>query len=158
MALTEKLERNLDLKSVYMEIPIKHRYTLGVGGEKFFRALKDEGKILASRCPECDSWFLPPSIFCEQCFAKMEEWKDVGLSALVVSFTVAHLGLDGKRLKEPVVYALLGWPGVEGGLIHKLGEVKPEEVYVGMKVKAKLAAVKARKGLLTDIIHFAPEK
>jgi len=158
MALIEKLEKNTELKSVYMEIPLSHRYTLGVGAEKFFRALKDDGEILAGKCPECEEWFLPPAIFCEQCFARMEEWKDVGLTGLVTSFTVAHFDLEGKKLPIPQVYALIGWPGVEGGLIHKLGEVKPEEVFIGMKVKARLVGKKDRKGLITDILYFAPEK
>lgn len=158
MALIEKLEKNMELKSVYMEIPLQHRYTLGVGGEKFFRALKDNGEILASYCPECEQWFLPPAIFCEKCFSKMEKWKNVGLTGVVVSFTIAHYDLEGKKLDVPQVYALIGWEGIEGGLIHKLGEVKPDEVFIGMQVKAKLAPKKERKGLITDILYFAPEK
>jgi len=158
MPLIEKLEKNLELKSVYMEIPLNYRYTLGLAGERFFRALKNEGKILASKCPECGVWFLPPAIFCERCFSKMEEWKEVGLSCQVKSWTIAHYGLDGKRLIEPVIYAFLAWEGVEGGLIHKLGEVKPEEVHKGMRVKAVLAPKNKRKGLITDIIYFKLEK
>jgi hypothetical protein len=88
----------------------------------------------------------------------MEEWKDVGLSAVVASYTVAHVGLDGKKLAAPEIFALLGWPGVEGGMLHRLGNVSPEEVGIGMKVKAKLAAKKDRQGLITDILYFAPEK
>lgn len=158
MALIEKLDRNLDLKSVFMKIPLNHRYTLGVGGEKFFRALKEQDKILASYCPECKLWFLPPAIFCERCFSQMERWKDVGFSAEVKSFTAAHYDLEGRKLGEPELYAFLGWRGIEGGLIHRLGEIKPEKVSIGMKVKAKLAAKKQRKGLITDIIYFIPEK
>jgi len=156
MSILEKWERNVDLKVVSGEIPVKWRYTLGVAGERFFRALKDEEKIMASYCPECRLWFLPPAIFCERCFSEMKEWKDVGVVAQVKSYTVAHYDLDGKKLDEPLVYAHLCWKGVEGGLIHKLGEVKPEQVKIGLKVKAKFAPKDQRKGLITDILYFAP--
>lgn len=158
MALIEKLEKNTELKSVYMEVPLQHRYTLGVGAERFFRALRDKGEILASRCPKCEKWFLPPAIFCEQCFARMSELKDVGLEGQLLSFTVAHYGLDGKKLDKPEIYGLIGWDGVEGGLIHRISEVELKDVFIGMKLKAKLLPKKDRKGLITDIMFFVPEK
>ncbi len=158
MPVLDKWERNIDLKVVSGEIPVKWRYTLGAGGERFFRALKEEGKILASYCPGCKLWFLPPAIFCERCFSEMEQWKDVGLIAEVKSYTIAHYSLEGERLAKPEIYAFLVWEGVEGGLIHRLGEIEPKQVKIGMKVRAKLAPKTKRKGLIGDILYFAPGK
>ena len=154
MALVDKFERNIDLGITSGKVPVSWRYTLGVGGEKFFRALMDKGQVLASYCPRCEQWFLPPSIFCEKCFSRMDKFKDVGTTAEVKSYTVAHYGLDGNKLKEPVVYALLSWPEVEGGFIQKLEDVKPEEVAIGMPVKAKIK--KGAKKFTAADVSFKP--
>ena len=45
-------------------LPVPSRYTYGLAGERFFRALKDEGKIMGSYCPDCDHTYVPATIFC----------------------------------------------------------------------------------------------
>ena len=37
----------------YGNLPVTSRYTFGIAGEKFFRMIKDEGKIMGTRCPKC---------------------------------------------------------------------------------------------------------
>jgi uncharacterized OB-fold protein len=44
----------------------------------------------------------------------------------------------------------------DGGLVHYLGEVKPEAVYVGMPVQAKFKPKKERVGSILDIAYFKP--
>jgi len=43
------------------------------------------------------------------------------------------------------------------GFLHLLGEVKPEEVRIGMRVKAAWVEPRLRKGSITDIKYFVPE-
>ena len=38
-------------------------YTSGVAGERFFVALRDQGKMLASRCTACGLDYLPARLF-----------------------------------------------------------------------------------------------
>jgi len=42
------------------------------------------------------------------------------------------------------------------GMLHLLGEVSPEEVAVGMKVKAVWKPQGERQGAITDIRYFRP--
>ena len=53
------------------DIPVHHRYTLGVAGGLFFRAMRDERCLLASRCSNCREAFLPPKLYCERCFEEI---------------------------------------------------------------------------------------
>ena len=53
------------------DIPVHHRYTLGVAGGRFFRAMRDERCLLASRCSNCREAFLPPKLYCERCFEEI---------------------------------------------------------------------------------------
>jgi len=43
-------------------------------------------------------------------------------------------------------------------LLHKLGEVEPANVCVGLEVEAVLKPKKDREGKITDILYFKPAK
>ena len=62
----EKVDRSDAVLHRRGDIPIHHRYTMGVAGERFFRAMRDEKRLLASRCPGCRTAFLPPKMYCER--------------------------------------------------------------------------------------------
>jgi hypothetical protein len=150
----EKSGRLEEAKRVRGEVPIEHRYTVGLAGERFFREMRDRGRLLASRCPSCRQAFLPPRIYCERCFEETGEWIPVEGPGYVKGFTVLHLSLEEERLEEPAVVALVGWEGVRGGLIHRLGEVRAEEVRIGIPVEPVWA--EERTGSLKDIMYFRP--
>ena len=58
--------------------------------------------------------------------------------------------------KEPVIMAMIRLDGTQGGVVHYLGEIKPEDVTIGMAVQAVLKPKKERKGSITDIKYFKP--
>ena len=144
-----------EIKHWYGDMICDYTYTLGLAGEKFFLGLK-EGKILGTRCPRCGAVWVPPSLYCPDCFEELTDWVEVSDEGTVFTFTVAHLGPDGKPLEEPEIYAFILLDGADGGILHKLGEVRPEEVYIGMRVKAVWAPEAERKGAITDIRYFKP--
>ena len=45
---------------------------------KFLTALRDEKKIMGSKCPKCNKVFVPPRASCEQCFGPIKDWVAVG--------------------------------------------------------------------------------
>jgi hypothetical protein len=149
----EKIARPADARQLRGDIPVHHRYTLGVAGERFFKALRDERVILATRCPKCGEAFLPPKMYCEGCFEETSEWVPVTELGYVKSFTVLHHSLDEERLEKPEIVALIAWEGVRGGIIHRLGEIRGE-VRIGMAVEPVWA--EERKGSPQDIVHFRP--
>lgn len=131
-------------------------YTPGIAGDKFFKALRDDGKFLATHCEPCKHTYLPPRMYCERCFSTLDKWVEVQPSGIVDTFTLVHEDRDGMKLSEPVLVAFIRIDKTNGGLIHKLGGIDPKSVKVGMKVKAVLMDKANRKGGLTDIEHFAP--
>jgi Predicted nucleic-acid-binding protein containing a Zn-ribbon len=52
--------------------------------------------------------------------------------------------------------AFIKMEGVHGGLIHRLGEVEPEEVEIGMVVEAVFRPQEEREGSILDIKYFKP--
>ena len=136
------------------EMPVTSRYTFGLGGERFFRALKDEGQILGARCEECDITYVPGRAFCERCMAELDDWFDVGAFGEVETFTFVFEDLDGNGLEEPEIVAFVRI--ADGGLIHRLGEIDLEDVEIGMPVEAVLKPESEREGGIEDIVFFRP--
>ena len=152
----EKPHRFVDLRAWFGKKTEHYRYTQGVAGERFFREIKENGKLLGTRCPKCGRVFLPPRLYCEDCMEYTTEWVPIEGPGHVETYTVLHRDLDDKPLETPRVLAFITWPGIEGGLIHDLGEVEPDEVYVGMPVEPVFKPQEEREGKITDIRYFKP--
>src|SRR3989440_10045840 len=91
-------------------------YTSGVAGEKFFVTLRDEGRLLASRCTACGLDYLPARLFCEDCFAELTESVEVPGEGRVTAVSVAHVDRTGAPLSKPQVWAFVTFRGVRGGV------------------------------------------
>lgn len=72
--------------------------------------------------------------------------------------TVAYVNVDGTKLKKPIIWAMVKIDKVHGGFVHKLGEVDPEDVEIGMRVEAVFKEKKERVGSMLDIKYFKPVK
>lgn len=149
------LERDPKAPGAWLgNMPVTSRYTFGLAGERFFRTIKEEGRILGTRCGHCERTYVPATIFCERCLSKLDEWVDVGTSGEVHSYTLLYEDRDGTRREVPeiVAFVRLG----DGGLVHRLGEVEPETVSIGMRVQAVFKPAAEREGSILDIVHFQP--
>jgi uncharacterized OB-fold protein len=136
------------------DLPVTNRYTYGLAGEKFFRTIKDEGKFLGTYCPHCDHTYVPAAAFCERCLGKLDDWVDVGTIGDVVTYTVLNVSLDGSPLDKPEVIAFIRFG--DGGLIHRLGEIEPEQIEIGLMVEAVFLPASKRTGSILDIKYFKP--
>jgi uncharacterized OB-fold protein len=135
-------------------LPVTSRYTFGIAGERFFRSIKDEGRILGTYCRNCDHLYVPPAIFCERCLSALDEWEDMGTCGEVHTFTVLYEDEHGAPQEEArvVVFVCFG----DGGLVHYLHGVDPENVEIGMIVEAEFKPKSERTGSIMDILHFKP--
>jgi uncharacterized OB-fold protein len=131
-------------------------YTAGVAGEHFYIALRDEEKLLATRCDKCKITFMPPRLYCDKCFAELGNFREVPSTGVIESYTITYFDRDGHSLSEPEVLAFVKIDKTDGGLIHRIGEIKPESLKIGTKVTAVFETKKDRKGALTDIKYFKP--
>jgi len=136
------------------EMPVTSRYTAGLAGEKFLRAIKDEGKILGSHCDRCGVTYVPARQFCERCMDELNETIDVGTEGEVHTFTLLFENLDGSPREEPEIVAFISLG--DGGLVHKLDEVHLDDIDIGMPVEAVFKQKAEREGSVLDIMYFRP--
>jgi uncharacterized OB-fold protein len=154
MSLTERLQFAHEARAWQGAIPLQSRYSMGIAGERFFREIKDNARLLATYCPQCDYTYLPPRAYCERCFAELTDWVEVPPLGIVYSYTVLYQDLEEQPLKEPLVVAFVRLPGCDGGLIHLLEGVPPDEVCIGMPVRVVFK--RKREGSILDIAGFRP--
>jgi uncharacterized protein len=149
------LERNPHASPSWQgAFPITSRYTFGLAGERFFRAIKEDGLILGTHCHNCKHTYVPAATFCERCLTELEDWIDVGTAGEVVTYTLLYVNYDGTPRTSPqlVAFIRLG----DGGLIHRLEEVDPEQLFIGMQVEAVFKPPAERQGSILDIAYFKP--
>jgi len=153
----DKITNPLNLNHLVGDMECDYIYTAGIAGEKFFIALRDEEKFLATPCKKCGITYLPPRMYCEICFDSLEEYVEVPTSGVVDTFTMTYEDRDGQKLDTPVLVVFIRIDNTDGGIIHQLGEVDAGNVKVGMRVLAVFRDKSKRSGGLTDIVYFKPE-
>jgi uncharacterized protein len=137
---------------------LKYSWSTGVAITRFLQELKDK-KIIGRKCYKCKRVLVPPRMFCEDCFRSTDEWVYVKDTGTVNTYSVAHVGTDASRLKEPMYIAVINVDGPTNGMgfLHYLGEIKSEkEIKVGMKVQAVWKPEDERVGSILDIKYFKP--
>jgi uncharacterized OB-fold protein len=134
------------------DLPVRFRYTPGIGVTAFLEALRDRGVLLGSRCSSCELTYLPARLFCERCFAELTADTECGPDGTLESFTVAHVGLDGEPLPEPVTYALVKLDGADTVIVHRL--IGADAPGIGMRVRTVIR--ERRTASIDDIEGFTP--
>ncbi len=158
MAFTEKMSKNTTPTAWEGEIPVNFVYTYGIAGEEFFRAIKEKGTFLGTRCDEDDVTFVPPKAYCDRCLEPLTKYIDVGTVGYVDTFTVSFKNMDGTTKDRPRILAMIKIEGTDGGIIHYLEGISIEEVALGLPVQAIFKPKSQRTGAITDIVGFGPCK
>jgi uncharacterized OB-fold protein len=149
------LERDKNApQSWHGNLPVTSRYTFGLAGEKFFRSIKDNGKLMGTHCPKCERIYVPAALFCERCLSELDEWIDVGTVGEVHTYTLLYENYDGTPRTDPEIVAMISFG--DGGLIHRLGKIDTDDIEIGMMVKAVFKPPDQREGSILDIVHFEP--
>jgi uncharacterized OB-fold protein len=150
----QKERRYLDIQ--YNFVP-RYSWAAGVAISRFLDELK-EGRIFARKCNQCGRTLVPPRMYCEQCYRPTDEWVQVKDTGTINTFSISHVGTDARRLKTPILVAVIDIDGASPGMgiLHNLGEVEPSNISIGMKVQAVWKQPSERQGAITDIRYFKP--
>lgn len=143
--------------AVDFTVQARYAWDTGIAIGRYLEGLK-EGKILARTCTACRRVLVPPRMFCEQCFRPTDEWVQVKDTGTVNTFSICYVSWDMRRLADPEIPAVIEIDGASPGIgiMHKLGDVDPESVHTGMRVRAVWRPEEEREGSILDIRHWAP--
>lgn len=143
----------------WWEPEVQYSWSLGPAMSRFLQELK-AGRIVGRKCKKCRRVIVPPRMFCEHCYSPTDEWIYLKDTGTVETFSISYLDADARRIKEPILIGVVSIDGAapKHGFMHYFGGMKPEELHIGMKVKAVWKPEKEREGAITDIKYFEPLK
>ncbi len=156
MPLLEKIGHHAQALHWTDSIPLEYHYTVGVAGEEFRRELKENGKFLATKCPECCKAYVPARMFCPSCFVETKERVTISKPGYVYSLTEVPKTRAGKH--RLMIVAVVKFQGFEGGIVHGLEVSDARKATIGMRVEPVLKEAGVRTGALTDIVAFKPAR
>ena len=136
-------------------VDARYEWDAGVAVGRFLDGLA-QGRILGRECRGCGRVLVPPRMFCERCFRATDSWVDVRHTGSVETFSICHVAWDMTPLDEPQLPAVISIDGSDGGFLHVLGEVAPDDVRVGMAVETVWKPEIERTGSILDIAYFRP--
>lgn len=58
----------------------------------WFERFLDEGKLMGSRCTECNALFAPPRPLCPKCYGSKMEWTEMKGTGRLAAFTCIAVG------------------------------------------------------------------
>ena len=136
----------------------EYAWDAGVAIGRYLAELK-AGRIIGVRCRHCRRTVVPPRTVCEWCFKPMSEWVYLQDTGTVNTFSLCYVTWDMVRIKDPLIPTVIEIDGASPGMgiLHLLSEVDPQEVKIGMRVKAVWKPAEEREGAITDIKYFKPE-
>jgi uncharacterized OB-fold protein len=139
------------------EMKADFAWDTGIAIGAYLAALK-EGFLLGGYCQTCRKTVIPPRTVCEWCFRPMDSYVRLEDTGTVNTFSLCYVTWDVKRIEKPELPAVIDIDGASPlhGIMHKLGEVDPEDIYIGMRVKAVWKPPEEREGAITDILYFKP--
>jgi uncharacterized OB-fold protein len=154
--------RSRDFKSgkvltVDDEYRVAYAWDAGIAIGAYLDGLRD-GKLLASVAPGSGRTMVPPRTFCELSWTPSQKLVELPGTGRINTFSLSYVNWDATRRESPLMPAVIELDGAsEGmGILHMLGNVDPQEVEIGMPVRAVWRPEGEREGSITDILYFEP--
>ncbi len=94
-----------------------------------------EGRLMGTKCKSCGEIYFPPRADCTKCMASDMEWRRHSGKGKLVTFTTIHAAPTGFEDMAPYTIGVVDLQ--EGGrLLAWVEGIKPEELKIGMELKA----------------------
>lgn len=133
------------------QISVPYTWWVGETGSRFLISLRDDQKILGTKCGKCGTVYVPGRKNCGHCFVDMNEWVNVADEGVIEGFTIVHYSQVVQPVKPPFAYALIKLDGADVGFLHLIKK-DLDKLKKGLRVKAKFKA--ERTGSILDIDSF----
>ncbi len=129
-------------------VRLHYMHTASPGESAYLRGLA-EGRLLGQRCGVCGQVYVPPRGTCPADGVPTHEEVELPDSGTVTSFCIVNVGYPGQRVTPPYVAAAVLLDGADIAFQHLILGCDPDDVRMGMRVRAVW-------GDVGSVSHFAP--
>ena len=148
-----------DIFEIKWKTDLPYRYSIGKLAVKFFEELKENKKIMGSKCPKCGKVHFPPRAVCADCLVKMSlnDMVELPPRGTLEGFTVVNYPFTdpstGGIRPFPYGYALFKLDGADTYTMHFVNETDVNKMKIGQRVEAVFSE-KMVGDLSGDIPYF----
>jgi uncharacterized OB-fold protein len=139
------------------QITLRYRFAAGRFATPFFRALRSEGRVLATLDADGNA-LLPPRPVSGLTNTPTTGWVEVGPTATLSGYTVVHVPfidpMTGARRPVPYGFGLVRFDGASTNVYHLIDETDRAKLRVGLPLEPVFKPVEERRGNLADIRFF----
>jgi uncharacterized protein len=136
-------------------IRLHYLHTASAEESRYLRAL-GEGKVVGQRCPSCRKVYVPPRGACPTCGVPTTTDVELPDTGTVTTFCVVNVPFQGQRVPAPYVAASVLLDGADIAFQHLILGCEPEEVRMGMRVRAVWKPPAEWGTTAENISHFEP--
>jgi uncharacterized protein len=123
---------------------------------RFFKELKDNGRILGTRCPSCGSVYCWPRSWCHDCYEDCD-WVEMSGKGEVVVFSQIEINLnDLQRQQPPFLQGSVLLDGARYPIVSFFRDVAFDDMHRGKRMKAVFLPPEERTGRIRDF-YFVPD-
>ncbi len=134
---------------------LHYQHTASPEESRFLRGLAG-GRLLAQRCPACGKVYIPPRGACPTDGVPTTEEVELPDRGIVTTFCVVNVDYPGQRVSAPYVAAAVLLDGADIPFQHLILGCDPDEVRMGMRVRAEWKPREEWGTTLENIDHFRP--
>ncbi len=141
-------------------------YDAGAVRSRFLTELRDNRKIVGTRCPNCNKVYVPARSTCLKCFTNLTDFVEVGTTGTLLTYTFIKTpqpyypfgapsnGAEENSNYPRCIYGIIQLDGADTGFVHLIRAADRQKVRIGMRLKAVFK--KERQGSVLDIEYFVP--
>ncbi len=151
--LPQDLKRLKTMSPIVIKHPYLVEYIHSYGQDSPFFAGLSNGKLLGTRCRKCNYTYATPRLACVTC-GRETEWVELPQEGRVHTFTTCYFGSEEFLKETPFHLVLVEFDGVDTLFLSRLlGPERPEDIRIGMKVKARF---RRNSQLKPTDVYFVP--
>jgi len=136
-------------------VRLHYEHTASPTETSFLRGLAD-GRLLAQRCPACGKVYIPPRGACPTDGVPTADEIELPDHGIVTTFCVVNVPYPGQRVTPPYVAAAVLLDGADIPFQHLILGCDPDEVRMGMRVRAVWKPREEWGTTMENIDHFRP--
>lgn len=149
----EDLEALKKMSPIIVKYPYQIDYIHSYGQDSPFFAGLTNKKLLGTRCVDCNYTYATPKYHCMHCGRECD-WVELPQEGSVHTFTTCYFGSEEFLKETPFHLILVEFDGVDTLFMARLiGVDEPEDIKIGMRVRAKFRRLSTLKP--TDV-YFVP--
>jgi uncharacterized OB-fold protein len=154
---TEPLSPPHELLTIPGRWEFDYEYFAGASASRFFAELRENRRIMGTRCGSCGRTLVPARDYCEACFEPIGDWVEVAGRGRLDAFTIVATSFPGLP-DPPLILAYVTLDGADSALLNFVQGIEIDDIdAVALRLLERPAVDvvfhEQRAGRITDF-HF----